>query len=476
MTDTNLYKLQQEAYYRGNLSWKFHAAQKLIDKAFRESKTPLFVGNCSRQWGKSFWAVCKAVEQAIKKPKSQIRYGAAFHSDLVEFIIPAFEKVLDDCPSSIRGKYRKSGSSYVFPNESKIKLVGLDKNPNGMRGNTLDLIILDECGFVSNLDYVYKSVIVPATTHRPDAKIILISTPPATPAHAFVDYCQKAEIEGGYATFNIYDNPMIDGQTIQRLISESGGEHTTTWRREYLCEFVTDSNLVIIQEWDDKYIQEIPKDEFYQYYHKYVGMDLGVKDLTACIFGYYDFKRASLIIEDEFQTSGSSLNTEVLVKMIREKESELWSKHPNPNNTNVPFRRISDNNWPLLINDFSSLHNLTFIATNKDLLEAMINEVRIMVQNGRIIIHPRCKQLIGCLKYGVWNNKKTQFARSSIYGHFDHLSALIYLVRNLATNTNPIPATHGHENHRSWMLNIDKSQTSKNAKTIANVFKPKTWD
>ena len=98
----------------------------------------------------------------------------------------------------------------MFPNDSIIKLVGLDKNPNGLRGNTLDLIIIDECGFVGNLDYVYKSVIIPATTHRPEAKIILISTPPSTPAHSFLDYAQKAEQEEAYRMFTIFENPMLD--------------------------------------------------------------------------------------------------------------------------------------------------------------------------------------------------------------------------------------------------------------------------
>jgi hypothetical protein len=281
----------------------------------------------------------------------------------------------------------------------------------------LDLIILDEVGFTSNLDYIYKSVIIPATTHRPDAKIILISTPPSTPAHAFLDYAQRAEVEGGYAMFTIYDNPMIDEATIERLKKESGGEHTTTFRREYLCEFITDTDLAIIPEWHDNCIQDIPRDEYYSYYHKYVGMDLGVKDFTALIFGYYDFKQAKLIIEDEFKMHGPTMNTEKLVAEIKAKELELWE-------TQVPFRRISDNNNLHLLQDFSYLHNLVFTATNKDTLEAMINEVRIMVAAGQIIIHPRCKQLIGCLKYGVWTMKKDKFARSSVYGHFDSLAWL----------------------------------------------------
>jgi hypothetical protein len=422
--------------------------------------------------------VVKAIEQALQVPKSQIRYGAAFQSDLVDFIIPAFEKILGDCPESIKGK--KVGKFYVFPNGSRIKLVGLDKNPNGLRGNTLDLIIIDECGFVGNLDYIYKSVIIPATLHRPNCKVILISTPPSTPAHPFVDYVQKAEIEGGYVKLDIHTNPLITEDDIERMAQEMGGRESTTFRRECLCEFVTDSDLAIIPEWQDKYVQDLERDEYYPYYHKYDGMDLGVKDLTACIFGYYDFKRAALVLEDELEMNGPSMNTLLLVGAIKKKEKDLWDNRDEEgkeirdfNNNPVPFRRVSDNNWPILIQDLSSIHNLTFIETNKDNLEAMINEVRLMVQAGQILINPKCNKLIGCLRYGVWDTKKKAFARSSIYGHFDHLAALVYLVRNLAKGTNPIPASHGFENHRAWLGNIKHKSTTKNARTIAESLNPK---
>ncbi len=465
--------INQSLWIKGDLGRKLHDAQQFLDRVYCDSLKQLFVGNCSRQWGKSYWAVTKAVETAIKIPRAQIRYGAAFQTDLVDFIIPAFDKVLEDAPPAQKG--RRVGNFYVFPNGSRIKLVGLDKNPNGLRGNTLDLIIIDECGFVSNLDYIYKSIIIPATLHRPNCKVIFISTPPSTPAHAFVDYVQKAELEGAYVKLDIYTNPRITPDDIHRMIDEIGGTDSTTFRRECLCEFVTDSDLAIIPEWKDSYIQDLPRDEFYKYYHKYVGMDLGVKDLTAMLYGYYDFKRASLVIEDEDQMNGPSMNTLLLKGAIIQKEKELWANDQTPrdyNNNPVPFRRVSDNNWPILIQDLSSLHNLTFIETNKDNLEAMINEVRLMVQAGQLIINPRCKKLIGCLKHGVWDNKKKQFARSTVYGHFDHLAALIYLIRNLAKSTNPIPASHGHENHRSWMGNI-RDQKSHNAKEMARAILPK---
>ncbi len=355
--------------------------------------------------------------------------------------------------------------------------MGLDKNPNGLRGNTLDLITIDECGFVANLDYIYKSVIVPATLHRPNCKIIMISTPPSTPAHPFVDYCQKAESESSYVKLDIYTNPRISPDDIERMAQEMGGRDSTTFRRECLCEFITDSDLQIIPEWNDKYVQDLHRDEFYIYYHKYVGMDLGVKDLTAAIFGYFDFKKAALVIEDEFEMNGPSMNSLLLVGEIRKREKELWNNIDEPrdfNNNPIPFRRVSDNNWPILIQDLSSIHSLPFIETNKDNLEAMINEVRLMVQAGQLIVNPRCKKLIGCLRYGVWDTKKKTFARSNVYGHFDHLAALVYLIRNLNKTTNPIPASHGFENHKAWFGGIkDQANTSKNVRSIAKALTPK---
>lgn len=451
------------AWHKVYLRHKLHKTQKIIDEAYEKSTNMLFVGNCSRQWGKSYWAVYKAEEVARKNPKSQIRYGAAFQSDLLDFIIPAFQKFEEDCPMSIRSKYLKAGSRIEFHNGSIIKLVGLDKNPDGLRGNTLDLIILDEVGFVSNLDYIYKSIIVPATMHRPKAKVIMITTPPSTPAHDFCDYAQKAQLEGGYAEFNINQNPRIDEETKKRLIKESGGEHTTTWKREYLCQFVVDSDLCLIPEWNDQFIQDVARDEYYTYYHKYVGMDLGRIDHTALCFGYYDFKKASLIIEDELTFNGPDWTTETLRDGLLEKEKELWGDEK-------PFRRISDNNNEHLIVDLQSIHNINFIMTNKESLEAMINEVRLLVGEGRILINPKCTMLIGCLKYGVWDNKRKEFARSKVYGHYDMLAALVYLVRNLSKNSNPIPLTHGHESWRAWTAGVAGNKTN-NAKVIEGMFK-----
>lgn len=425
----------KEEWYRGNLTYMLHKGQREVKNQFKSVQRQLFVANISRQWGKSFWAVTEAVSLALRKPKARIKYATAFQSDLVEFIMPTFEIVLLDCPANIRPRYKVQGSKWIFKNGSEIKLVGLDKQPNSLRGNTIDLIIIDEAGFVSNLDYIYTSVIIPATTHRPDCKIIMVSTPPSTPAHAFTDFIQKAELEGGYVKADIYTNPRIDQRTIQRLMEESGGENSTTWQREYLCRIITDANSAIVAEWKASYVEDRQRDVFWPFYHKYVSMDLGVKDQTAAIFAYYDFLKAQLVIEDEFVMSGVQMTTERLKTKLQETERLIFGEEYKP------YLRVSDNNNPLLLQDLSHLHGIHFLPTDKGTLEEMINALKIMVHRGQIIVKPNCKQLIGCLQYGVWDKRRIKFAQSKTYGHFDALAALVYLVRNLNKHTNPIPQT-----------------------------------
>lgn len=450
---------RDELWRRGNLSWKFHAGQREINTFYNKMRGQLFVCNISRQFGKTVYSVIKAIELAIQKPNAIIRYGTAFLVDLLRFIIPAFKMVMQDCPESIKGQYLKKGSVFIFPNGSRIDLVGIDKNPDAMRGNSVDMFVIDEAGYVDRLEYLYNSVIVPSTTHRPDCKVLMVSSAPSTPDHEFKMFCDKADKEGAYVMLTIYDHPTITKETIERLANEVGGKDTTTFRREFLCEFVTDSNLAIIPEWsngnlpDDKHkwIQDVPKDEFYSFYHKYDGMDIGYRDLTAVIFGYYHFKMAALVIEDEVQFHGPTETIKTMSAKIKQKETELWGDQK-------PHKRIADNNNLTLLNDMNVDYGIIFNATGKEALQAMVTDVRIMVNAGRVIVHPRCTKLIGCLRSGIWNAKKTIFNRSRDFGHFDHLAALIYLIRNLDLSTNPIPATYGLSHQTHWMKNLKNQQ------------------
>jgi hypothetical protein len=405
----------------------------------------VIVLNVSRQWGKTTFLATKAVSTAIRNPQCRIRIGAAFETDLSEFIEPAFDFVLKSCPEDLRPNYNQQKKRFTFGNGSTIKLVGLDRKPNGLRGNTIDLIGLDEAGFINRLGYLYDSVIVPLTTHRPNARIIFQSTPPESPDHEFWDFVDRSKIENSYAEFTIDENPMLTREDVQRLERKLGGRETTAFQREYLCKRIVEQERAIIPEWKSEYeIEQDHKDQLTEFWHKYEFMDMGVQvDKTICLFGYYNFREARLYIEHECDISGSKTTTDLIYDTISQKEREVGYENP--------YLRVADNSHPLLLNDLS-IRGLPFGATDKQKLHEMVGELRVWVKAGRIRVHKRCKQMIGCLQSGIWNDKRTEFERSKVYGHYDALAALIYGVRNLDVWTNPIP---------DWFMNPNRMPIKK---------------
>jgi hypothetical protein len=85
------------------------------------------------------------------------------------------------------------------------------------------------------------------------------------------------------------------------------------------------------------------------------------------------------------------------------------------------------------------MHGLNFAATNKDSLPAMVNQARVILSQKKIRIHPRCRSLLGQIRSATWNDSKTGFDWSVQYGHYDLISALIYMIRNADWLGNPFP-------------------------------------
>lgn len=465
MPKINRQKARELCWDRGLLDWKLHEGQKVIEDSYRGVEKKLFVANCARRFGKTFWACVKAIEWAVKCPNQwpRIKYASATRYDLKEFALPSFELILLDCPDDLRPQYRASESKYVFPhNGAEIQLVGLDKRPDGGRGNYCDLYIFEETGQIDNLEYLYSSVVSPMTLKRDGARIIMISTPSPSPAHPFQEFCDRAVDQNGYVELNIFDNPLMSAEEIELAKEDCLTE--SDWLREYMCQHVVDETRAITPEWKKSYEEAVPRPQYFKHVHRYVGMDLGTKiDLTAIVFGYWDPIDKRLIIEDEAEISGPKMTTPELRDLVKVTESRLWP-HMEP-----PYRRISDNDNPLLIQDLGILHGLHFTPTGKDELHAMVNDVRRLVKAGKVVIHPKCKKTIGCLRGAIWDKHRKRFDRSKLYGHFDHLAALMYLIRNIDFHDNPVPRSLGIDPKNSYNRTVKSdSKLASAVKKIMN--------
>jgi hypothetical protein len=169
-------------------------------------------------------------------------------------------------------------------------------------------------------------------------------------------------------------------------------------------------------------------------------MDIGMKDFTALVFGYYDFRQGKIIIEEELLTRGADLQLPKLSKQIDDIERLLWSD--TYGEVKRPIKRVSDHNLIVL----SELYRISegvikFSPVKKEEIDIMINNLRVLLEKQRIIIHPRCTNLIRHISKAKWskNKSKSEFTRDAIDGHYDLLSALVYFVRSVDLDKNPYP-------------------------------------
>jgi hypothetical protein len=200
----------------------------------------------------------------------------------------------------------------------------------------------------------------------------------------------------------------------------------------------------------------------FRYYHKYVSLDIGIRDKTIALFAVYDFLQARVYVLDEFEISGPQTTTQKIYDGIREKEKENFSDYP-------VYNRIGDNNNLLLLQDLSIVHNMTFSAVEKTDLYSMVNQLRLWVKTGRVWVNPKCKQLIGCLKYGIWKDNRKEFDRSLLYGHYDALASAIYLLRGINTFNNPIPADYMFDASEHIRM-IPNKNNDQNTNELGRVF------
>lgn len=433
--ENNLDEAKQALWRKGILSWKLHEAQLEMYDAVNNSTSSIFVINCGRQIGKSFFLCAFAIEKALKTPGIKICYVAPQAKMVKQIILPRIKEILKDCPRDMKPDYKVNEQIYVFPNGSEISIAGTDsERAENIRGRVFHWIICDEAGFMDKLDYVLSSILVP-TISTTKGRIILSSTPPVSSDHAFVRLARDAEAGGYYVKKTVFENPLIDKSQIEELKKLSGGEESDAWHREYLAEFVTSQEYAIFPEATEeqmaKLVKEWPRP---LYYDSYTSVDLGYTDNTGFLFAYWDFLNNKLIIEGE--ELYNKPNSDQIAETVRVNEAALWTFN---GTCKEPFKRIIDGN-DITISDINKPpHNLRFVKTRNDDPMSAVNEVRIMLQDGKIIFNPRCKRTILQVKSGVWDNQKKKFARSESQGHYDLIAALIYLVRNLAKSKNPYP-------------------------------------
>lgn len=432
----------RELWLRSNISWKLKPHQKDLYELFYNTNHKTQTWLLSRRSGKTYTLAMLAIEACLKSPNTIVKFLSPTKMQVNSNLRPIIRDILKDCPEEIKPEFRAKDYVYYFPNGSEIQLAGSESGHyEKLRGGFSHIAIIDEAQDVTNLNDVVKSVLLP-TTLLTKGKVLLAGTPPKSADHEFITFVEDAELRGSLIKKTIYDNTMLTPEMVEEIKTEVGGENSDEFRREFLCEIIKDANYSVIPEFtlelEKEIVKEWPKPPFYE---SYESMDLGFKDLTVVLFAYYDFRADKVIIEDEIAVNGTDLQLPRLIQNIKDKETQLWT-NPYTNEVTRPTIRVSDINY-IVTQEIAraSQGTVNFSPAKKDDKEAAINKLRVLLQAKKIIIHPKCVNLIRHLRNVRWDKSKNRssFARSPDDGHYDAVDAAIYLIRHMNFGKNPYP-------------------------------------
>lgn len=421
----------------------------------RDSQIPLYnliltkkriVCSCRRRFGKTTALIVAILELCIAKSGLRVYYGAPQLKQARDILSQVLDHIYIYAPH-LKPKYNTQDGCYMLPNGSRIVLFGakdsseLDK----CRGQEADIIVLDEFGhFKYKPEYIMKEVLLPMllTTH---GKLIISSTPSKDLTHPYFTAIREAQMKKEFFIHTIEDSIAcgdISEEEHKQIIEDCGGIDSESYQREWLCRVVPPISSLIIPEasqrtdWllSPEEVAKFKQDLNYRYYHRYMSMDIGSVDYTCILYYTYIFDKDLIFIEGETVLKNEEVTTRNIAAKIKEKQKLLWG------DCSI-FRAVADNNNPILLRDLANTERVYFGPIQKDSLVAMVNSARLNFQSGRIKINPDCTYLVNCLKYGLWNDHRTEFLRSDSLGHLDALAALIYGVRIVDKSTNPIPFT-----------------------------------
>lgn len=491
---------------RGILApWKLDRAQCDVYRSIFHSQASRFVLEIARRWGKTFLLVTIAIETCLRTPKVRVVYGAPTLKHLAEFVLPAFEAIIADAPPDCRPVWNSARGHWTFPNGSYVHLFGADdkRKADRGRGPASVLAIFDEAGFTPVLRYVIRSVFRPQLLST-GGRMLLASTPAEDPDHDFTAVAEIAERNGTYARLTIHDSPRYTKEQIEKFIADDARDEgmsveayvtSDDFRREYLAERVINKLLVVVPEWEAVAAECTLAVKRPDHFDAWTVLDPGGADPHAVTFGYWDFARSVLVVEDELlQTNGE--NTAELAAAVKAKEDALWGAKryegtvraltgdPDPrllealpqwllpavgakNVPEQPYMRWSDNNL-ITVRDLYALHGLLFAPTAKDDKNAAVNNLRVLVGAKKVLVNPRCVHTLRHLRTTTWkNHKRREYARRA-GEHGDCLDTLVYAARNVDQHRNPAPpiTTVGAGLYRS----LHDTEQESTATALARLF------
>lgn len=267
-----------------------------------------------RKFGKTTYAERIAMD-SLTKPRSSYWHIAPTYKQAKLISWEKFKRII---PGEAMGKKPNDTDLIItLKNGSQLFLMGSDE-PDSLRGPEPDGVTLEEAAF--HKPDVWSEVIRPNLMPK-KGRATFITTPAGY--NWFKDLEDEAkrrialgDTQWGVFHYSCYDNPHISRQEIADSRKDCDTEEI--WRQEYLAEYESNVGRVFSAFSDTKHVKrvEVPSGHF----DAYRAVDWGMRDNTACLWGFVRSKTLYLYREYAENNLSAPAQAQVIKNLTNQKE------------------------------------------------------------------------------------------------------------------------------------------------------------
>lgn len=188
------------------------------------------------------------------------------------------------------------------------------------------LIWVDESQSIRN--HVLKTFcdkVIMASKIDLNPEVYYNGTPPSDERNEFYQMAKRSD---AMFTGNMYENPHLDPEKIEEILSEERkkrgfkeGNESSEFKREILGEFVfdTESNVLVYDDQKNDY-SSVPKiGETYKNWRHGVGIDMGFRDADAiAVIAHSEYSKEVYLVHEDLEVEQNLKSLELKIKQIED--------------------------------------------------------------------------------------------------------------------------------------------------------------
>lgn len=373
-----------------------------------------------RKFGKSTYEEYKCITKC-GKPRSIVGFIGPTYRQAKLIAWMGFKAMIPR--ETLERKPNETELYFTFKNGSRLHVFGADE-PDALRGLEFDHVGLEEAAM--HKSEVWYEIVRPNLAPR-KGSADFISTPKGF--NWFKDLEDKAreriakgDKEWSVHHYSIYDNPHNSRDEIEKAKTDCDSE--IVWRQEYMAEFEATRGRVFSQFSDERHCRpfKTPLTRF----PVYRAVDYGMRDDTACVWGYLIGRDLYVYREHLQSDTAASEQSQLIQEKTEPWEDVQWNiiSHDTAKQDaellglTVKWHFENSGMRPMRLSSKDK-------AASRHMLQRLINEDRLHIDA------TRCPKLRKQLLAYEWNDTLVEKILKPKDGRDDAVDALHYLVEGL---------------------------------------------